>query len=92
MKNSFVLLDGGDEENKKLRVAKVLLLFLMQVKGWEDGREFVFVQYMDFSPRRDNMDRLLGCVSVPWSTDDGSDPTLRTIGFGSGEKPLRAGE
>lgn len=41
-KNRLVLLDSGNQKNTKLWVAKVLLLFRMQVKQWEDEKNLLF--------------------------------------------------
>lgn len=48
----------------------MLLLFQMHVKVCEEKKEFVFVQYMDVTHPRHNVDSALGCVGLRCSIDD----------------------
>lgn len=51
-------------------------LFRMHVEGCEKGKGLAYVQYMDVTPPRENVDRALRCVSLRWSKGDDTDPTL----------------
>lgn len=42
----------------------------MEVGGNEEEVKFAFDQYMKCSPPRDNVDQVLGCISLRGSTDD----------------------
>lgn len=76
MRNCVVLLECGSEEKSKLWMAKVLLWCRRNVSGGNEEVEFALVQYMECSPPLDNVDKVLRCVSLQWSTNDDTDDTL----------------
>lgn len=47
---------------------------------------------MDIGPPHDDVDGVLRCESLQWSTDDGIDHTLGERCFGFGEQPPSAGK
>lgn len=92
LKNGSVLLDGGNEENTKMRVPKVLLLFPTQVEGCENEKNFAFVPYVNVGPSHDNLNNVLGCVRLRKSAHDETDYILEKRYIGSGEQPLSTEE
>lgn len=64
MKNNLVSLEGESEKKAKLWVAKALLQFGTEVRGNKEKREFTLPHYFKCSPPRDNLDQILGCVSL----------------------------
>lgn len=52
--NSFVLLEDGSEEEAGPSLTKVWLFFRIEVRRSENW-EFAAVQYMEWSPLRDNV-------------------------------------
>lgn len=76
---SFVLLsgdDGGDGNKDSLWIAKVLVLLRVSEVASQKSSELAFVQYMEYTPPKDNIDNVLGCVTLRWSTTDERDHTL----------------
>lgn len=69
-RNSYVLVSGGGYKGEGLWVAKVLLLFRMNLGGEEVGKEYAFLQYMEVSRPVDVIEETLNCVCLRWSTDD----------------------
>lgn len=50
-KNSFVRLSSGGQDGKRFWVAKVLLMYRLQIPGGQEGRECAFLQYMKWTHR-----------------------------------------
>lgn len=69
-RNRYVLVTGGEDKGEGLWVAKVLLLFRMNLGGEEVGKEYAFLQYMEVSRLVDVIEETLNFVCLRWSTDD----------------------
>lgn len=54
----------------------VFLLFRMEVRRNKEEGEVAFVQYMECSPLRDILNKVLGRVSLRWTADDDTDHTF----------------
>lgn len=74
-RHSFVLIKGGDADSPVYYIAKVLLLFRMNISNIMTNKEMAFVQYMEFTPPIDNVDDILNCLCLRWSTSDEIDYT-----------------
>lgn len=62
-RNSFLLIEGGNEEKSKLWVVKVFLLFYMQTKGCAERRN-LFDRNIDCSRTRNNVGEVLEWVPL----------------------------
>lgn len=89
---SFVLLDDGNEDKAHFLVAKVLLLFRMEVRGSKEEGEFAYAQYIKCSPPPHHVDKVLVCVNLQWSTEDDTDLKLVKSSCVSGEYSWKSGE
>lgn len=76
MINIFILLEGESEEEDKLWVAKILLFFRVKVRGTKEERKCPFLKYMECIPPCYNVDKVLGCTSLRWSTNNDRDHSL----------------
>lgn len=75
-RNRFVLVGSGGSEVDGLWVAKILLLFRMNVSVNSESRKYSFLSYMKVTNRIDTEDITLGFVCLRWFTDDEGDHSL----------------
>lgn len=62
------------------------------MRGNKERGEFAIMPYMECSLPRDSLNKLVGCVSLPWSTDNDTDHSLAETSCISGEDSFKAEE
>lgn len=73
-------------------MAKVLILLRMEMRGIEERGNLAFVQDTECSPPCDIMDKVMGCVTLRWSTDYDTDHKISKSSSFSEEDSLRGGQ
>lgn len=78
LKNCFVWVSGGGDNEEQLGIAKVFLLFRMYKGAKGIDEKFAFLQYMKGTTALDDKDETFGCVCLRWIIDDLMDPAPGT--------------
>ena len=84
-------MNGEEESEEVLWVAKVFLLFGLDPQGSEQAQELASVQYMDVTDPISGVDKGLGCVCLRLYTEDETDRTIE-ISRSLRDNHLDAGE
>lgn len=69
-----------------------MLLIRREVRGNEKGGEFAFTQYIECNPPRNEVETVVGDVSLRWSNDDNTGCTIVGRSYIYGDDSLIAGE
>ena len=77
---SFVIMEGTVNERTVYWIGQVRALFRIG-HGKTTNREMAFVQFLEVTTAKDEIEKIHGCVNLRWSTDDEVD---RTVGIQNG--------
>ena len=91
-RNSFVLINGSENNNNKFNFAKTLLLFHLKARGTHFVGQHAFVHHLECTKPLNGLDEKLICACLRWATEDEIDYTLKNIEENQSEKFIETGE